>query len=82
MEQQHEQLMNGLDAGQRNAWREQIQNTLNLRQETRSRFQRLDSELSGPAPNAARVAEHAREMEQTMKEWHRQYQTLLSQALL
>ncbi len=80
MEQEHERLMNALDAGQQQAWQEQIQNMNRLRQEVRSQFQRMDSELSPPNPDAVRVAERAREMEQTMKDWNKQYQTLHSQA--
>jgi len=80
MEQEHERLMKSLDIGQQNAWQEQAQNMNRLRQEVRSQFQRLDSEVSGPNPDAARVAESARMMEQTTKDWNRQYQALLSQA--
>ena len=69
MEQEHERLINSLDANQRNAWQEHVQNMNHSHQKVRSQLQRLESELNGPNPDAARVAERAREMEQTMKEW-------------
>jgi basic membrane lipoprotein Med (substrate-binding protein (PBP1-ABC) superfamily) len=79
MEQEHERLMNGLDPNQQQALQEQIQNMNRLRQQTRSEFQQMNSELEPANPDAARVKERAREMEQTMKDWSKEYQTLHSQ---
>ena len=79
MEQEHEQLMNGLDANQRQAWQEQIRNMNQLRQQLNLHQQQMDDELKGN-PDAKRVAERAREMERTMNEWKKQYGVLSSQA--
>lgn len=79
MEQEHEQLMNGLDANQQQAWQEQIRNMNQLRQQLNLHQQQMDDELKGN-PDAKRVAERAREMERTMNEWRKQYGVLSSQA--
>jgi hypothetical protein len=79
MEQEHERLMNGLDANQQQAFKQQIQNMNRLQQETRSEFQRMNSELEPANPDAARVKERAREMEQTLKDWSKEYEALHSQ---
>ncbi len=79
MEQEHERLMNGLDPNQQQAIREQIQNMNRLQQATRSEFQRMNSEMEQANPDAARVKERAREMEQAMKDWSKEYQALHSQ---
>jgi hypothetical protein len=79
MEQQHEQLMNGLDATQQQAWQEQIRNMNQLRQQLNLQQQQMDDELK-TNPDAKRVAERAREMERTMNEWRKQYGILSSQA--
>ena len=79
MEQEHEQLMNGLDANQRQAWQEQIRNMNQLHQQLNLHQQQMDDELKGN-PDAKRVAERAREMERTMNEWRKQYSVLSSQA--
>jgi hypothetical protein len=79
MEQEHEQLMNGLDANQRQAWQEQIRSMNQLHQQLNLHQQQMDDELKG-SPDAKRVAEKAREMERTMNEWRKQYGVLSSQA--
>jgi hypothetical protein len=79
MDQEHEMLMNGLDANQQQAWQEQIRNMNQLRQQLSLRQQQMDDELKGN-PDAKRVADHAREMERTMNEWRKQYGVLSSQA--
>jgi hypothetical protein len=79
MEQEHERLMNGLDTTQQEAWQEQIQNMKRLREQLNQHEQKMDAELKGN-PDAKRVAERAREMEQTMNEWRKQYGILSSQA--
>jgi hypothetical protein len=79
MEQEHERLMNGLDSSQQQAFKEQIQNMNRLRRETHSELQRMNSELEPANPNASGVKERAREMEQIMEEWTKQYQALHSQ---
>jgi hypothetical protein len=79
MEQEHERLMNGLDPSQQLAFKEHIQNMNRLRKETHSGLQSMNSELDPANPNASRVKERARGMEQIMEEWTKEYQTLHSQ---
>jgi hypothetical protein len=79
MEQEHAQLMNGLDANQRQAWQEQIRSMSQLHQQLNLQQQQLDDELKGN-PDAKRVAERAQQMERTMNEWRKQYGVLSSQA--
>jgi hypothetical protein len=79
MEQEHEQLMNGLDANQRQAWQEQIRSMNQLHQQLNLHQQQMDDELKGN-PDAKRVAERAQQMERTMNEWRKQYGVLSSQA--
>ncbi len=79
MEQEHERLNNGLDASQQQTWQEQIRNMNQLRQQLNLHQQQLDDELKGN-PDAKRVAERAREMEQTMNDWRKQYGIISSQA--
>ena len=79
MDQEHERLMNGLDATQQQAWQEQIREMNQLRQQLNLRQQQMDSELRSPNPDANRVADHAREIEQTMNSLRTQYRGLSSQ---
>jgi hypothetical protein len=79
MDQEHEQLMNGLDATQQQSWQEQIRNMNQLRQQLNLQQQQMDDELKGN-PDPKRIAERAREMERTTNEWRKQYSVLSSQA--
>jgi hypothetical protein len=80
MEQEHEQLMNGLDATQQQVWQEHIRNTNQLRQQVNTHLQQMDAEMNSANPDSKRIAEHARVIEQTMNDWRKQYNTLYSQA--
>jgi len=79
MEQEHERLMNGLDANQQQAWQEEIRNMNRLREQLRTAMQQMNSELGSSNPDPAGVAERAREMEQFMQEWRKQYHALYAQ---
>jgi uncharacterized membrane protein YccC len=79
MEQDHQRLMSGLDATQKQAWQDQIKNMDRLHQQLNTQQQQMDGELKGN-PDAKRVADQAREMERTMNEWQKQYSVLASQA--
>jgi hypothetical protein len=80
MQQEHERLMSGLDAGQQQAWQEQIRNMNQLRQQVSSQLQDMEAELGSANPDSGRVAECARGIEQTMNSWRKEYDTLSSQA--
>jgi basic membrane lipoprotein Med (substrate-binding protein (PBP1-ABC) superfamily) len=81
MEKEHAQLMNGLDPAQNQAWQEQIRNMNQFRQQLNVQMQHMDDELGSANPDAKRVGERAREMEQIMKNWRKEYNTLSSQAV-
>ncbi len=80
MDQEHERLMNGFDATQKQAWQEQIKNTAQLRQQLNAQMQQMDTEFNSANPDTKRVAERAREIEQTMNNLRTQYGVLSSQA--
>ena len=80
MEQEHERLMNGLDPSQQQAWQERIRNMNQSREQLNTRIQQMDKELATPNPDAKRVAERAREMEQIMNNWRKEYKALSSEA--
>ena len=79
MEQEHDQLMKGLNANQQQAWQEQIRTMNRLREQMTLHQQQMDGELK-LNPDAKRVAERAREMERTMNEWRKHLGALSSQA--
>ena len=78
MEMEHEQLMNGFDENQQQAWQEEIKTMKQLQQQLRIHQQQIDEELKS-SPAAVRIAERAREMEKTMDQWRKQYGILTSQ---
>ncbi len=80
MDQEHERLMNGFDAAQKQAWQEQIKNTAQLRQQLNSQMQQMDTEINSTNPDSKRVGERAREIERTMSNLRTQYGVLSSQA--
>ena len=79
MKQEHERLVNGLDATQQQSWQEQIRNMNHLRQQLNLQMQQMDTELKAN-PDSKRVEERAREIERTMNSWRLQYGVLASQA--
>jgi hypothetical protein len=80
MEQEHERLVNGLDSNQQQAWQEQVRTMNQLRQEVHSQLLQMNNEMGMTQPDAKRIAERAREIEQNMNSWRKQYNTLSSQA--
>jgi basic membrane lipoprotein Med (substrate-binding protein (PBP1-ABC) superfamily) len=80
MEQQHQQLMNGLDSGQNQAWQEQISNMNQFRQQANLQLQQMNTELNSSNPDSKKIAGRAREMEQIMNNWRKEYNTMSSQA--
>ena len=80
MEQEHQQLMNGLDAAQNQAWQEQIRNMNQSRQQLNLQLQKMDTELGSANPDSKQIAERAKDMERTMNNWRKEYRTLASQA--
>jgi chromosome segregation ATPase len=80
MEKEHERLMQGLDAGQRQLLQEQIQNMNRLQSQVNSQLQQMHSDLKSAEPNAQKLSQQAREMERTMNTLKNQYNTLAAQS--
>lgn len=80
MDMKHEKLMNGLDEGQKQTFREEIQNMTQLRQQIKTQMQEMNSDLSPNNPDAQKIREQARDMERTMSELRQQYNTLADQS--
>ena len=79
MQEEHERLMQGLDSGQQQALRERIQNINQLQQQMNTQMRQLNSELGPANPDPAKVSEQARNMEQTMDKWRKEYKALSSE---
>jgi DNA repair exonuclease SbcCD ATPase subunit len=79
MQEEHEQLMQGLDSGQQQALRERIQNMNQLQQQMNTQLRQMNSELAPANPDPAKVSEQARTMEQTMERWRKEYNALSSE---
>ena len=80
MEQQHTQLMQGLGAEQQEAFKQQIQNMNQLRTRLQNQVQQMNETLGEPNPEAEQVTTRAREIEKTMNEYKKEYNTLASRA--
>ncbi len=79
MEQEHERLMNGLNAIQQQAWKEQIRNMNQLREQLHEHLREMQAEQKAN-PDGTRNAERAREIEKIMNSWKDQYGVISSQA--
>ena len=79
MQEEHEQLMQGLNSGQQQALRERIQNMNQLQQQMNTQLRQMNSELAPANPDSAKVSEQARNMEQTMERWRKEYNALSSE---
>ena len=71
VEQEHTRLMQGLSGEQREGFQQQIRTMEQNRERIRTRLQEMDQELAAENPNGKKVAEHARAIEQEMKEWQK-----------
>ena len=76
MQQDHERLMNGLSAEQKETLQNRIQNMDQLRERVNTRLQQVDAELDQEVPNSKMVRDHARDMEKATKEWQKQYRKM------
>lgn len=68
MEQEHGQLMNGLNADQKQALEVRHRQMEQIHERMNARLQKMDKELGEATPNGKRVAEHARAVEREMKQ--------------
>ena len=79
MNKEQEQLMQGLSSGQRQALGERIQNMNQLQQQMNTQLRQMNSELDPPNPDSEKVSKQARNMEQTMDKWRKEYKALSSE---
>jgi hypothetical protein len=79
MNTEQERLMGGLDSGQQQALRERIQNMNQLQQQMNTQLRQMNSELDPPNPDPEKVSKQARNMEQTMERWRKEYNALSSE---
>jgi hypothetical protein len=75
MEQEHERLVNSLDATQQQAWQERIRNMSQSRDRLNLQQQQMETALKG-SPSTKSISEHAREMERTVNNWRAEYSAL------
>jgi outer membrane murein-binding lipoprotein Lpp len=80
MNQEHEQLMQGMDAGQQEALQSRIRSMNRLQTQLKEQVRQMNSELEPADPDARRIREQARKMEKTMEELKKQYNTMASQS--
>jgi chromosome segregation ATPase len=78
MQQEHEQLMTGLSTEQKEALQNRIQNMNQIRERVNTQLQQVDAELNQGSPDAKLVRERAQDIEQSMKEWQKQYRKMQS----
>ena len=81
MQQEHEGLMNGLNANQKQGWNEQIRTMDQLQLQLRTHLQEMQAEQQAN-PDGKRNAERAREIERIMNGWKSEYDVLKSEATL
>jgi chromosome segregation ATPase len=79
MQREHEQLMSGLSTEQREALQNRIRNMDQLHEKVNIQLQQVDAQLNQDNPDGKLVRQHAREMEQSMKEWQKQYRKIQSE---
>jgi len=79
MQQEHQQLMNGLSTEQREAMQNRIENMQQIRERVNNRLQQVDAELNQDNPDAKLIRQRARDMEKSMKEWQNQYRKMQSE---
>jgi chromosome segregation ATPase len=68
--------MTGLSNEQREALQNRIQNMDQLHERVNTHLQQVDAELNQDSPDAKLVRQRARDMEQSMKEWQKEYRKM------
>jgi len=82
MQQEHQRLMQGLNPGQQQALESHVRNMNRIQGRLNTHMENMNGELGKDAPDAKRVAEHAREMERVSKEWREQYRAIQSRLVI
>ena len=79
MEEQHQQLMNGLSEDQKTALRTRTEEMNRIHERVNAQLGRLDEELNKPEPNRKQVAEAAQRISRDMNQWREQYRKMESE---
>ncbi len=76
MEEQHQQLMNGMSEDQKTALRTRTEEMNRIHERVNAQLGRLDEELGKPEPNRKQVAETAQRISRDMNQWREQYRKM------
>lgn len=76
MLEEHNRLLESLDTEQRTRLQEQIRNMQAIRERVEIQLSAIETGSARSDPDRKRIAERARELEQHLKEWQRQYRTM------
>jgi hypothetical protein len=76
MQEAHSRLLESLDAEQRILLQEHIRNMEQIRERAGMQLSTIETESARSDPDRKRIAEQARELEQYMKEWQKQYREM------
>lgn len=76
MEQEHQQLMNGMTQEQQTALRIRTERMNRIRERVNNQLGRLDEELAKPDPNRKQVAKTAQQISKEMNQWKSQYRAM------
>lgn len=79
MEQQHQQLMNGMSQEQQAALRNRVERMSQIRERVNNQLGRLNEELAKPDPNGKQVRKTAQQLEKEMNRWKSQYRSMESE---
>jgi hypothetical protein len=75
----HESFVKNLNADQQAALKDRLRRMDKTWSELTSRFETMDRDLAEAAPDAKRLASHARELAKTLKKWQKQHRELGSE---
>lgn len=76
MHQSHQDFLESLSVDQQTALKGRLKRLEQVTSELNSRFETVDRDLATPVPNARRVADHAKELEKSLKKWQKQHREI------
>lgn len=79
MQRSHESFVKNLNADQQAAWNHRLRRIGKTWSELTSHFETMDRDLAVAAPDAKRLAIHAKELQKILKKWQKQHRELGSE---
>lgn len=79
MQRSHESFVTNLNADQQAALNHRLRRIGKTWSELTSYFETMDRDLAEAAPDAKRLASHAKELEKTLKKWQKQHREIGSE---